>query len=759
MKLKRALSLLLVFTLVFVCIPRAHAFYDTTGLPAEKAIERWNGYGVILGYDGYFRPDDSITRAEMATIIDRIGSYPAADSNPYRDLGQGWYTEPVLKVSAAGIILGYDGYVRPFDTITRAEAVIMLARAFSIGEDESGIRAFDDADAIPDWAAGFAGAMAYAGVLPFGGTFLQDRAITRAEVVLILDSLLAQVYNTPGVYTENVDGSALISSADVTLQGSTIMGDLYIAGNAGSITLSGTHVMGEIYYMAGQDASTVTREDPTGSQDEPASPVQEPEQPHFTTSDMGADFDLSWTGNQMASLTVYGGQALSRVFSVLEDRDVCDAASLFRFCRETDLSPYYSFLRDTGADKNIILPEEGYILPGTYEFHTGSTPALVMKTFLDAAGETLADYAARASEMGYSLHEILTISSIIEKEVGNTTDPDRATVASVIYNRLEAKNRLQMNVTRNYLDGFPEELDLDTEYYNDYYNTYICAALPVGPICSPRSECVEAALNPYDTDFFFFRSDGYGNIYYAETYDEHLENGQLVATATEYLGYLGGIVDTEEPEEPENPDSLETSLSLGAADDLPDFLREELTDFTGITVMVDPGHGGNDKGANIGSIYEKDINLAVALRVRDILEAAGIQVLMTRTDDTYTSPRERADLANQLQPDLYLSIHCNSTENKPDIFGIETFIYPEDSESGVWASCVQAALIRATGTEDRGVKEGKLIVLHYTDMPSILVEMGFMTNQQELSQMTDSRYQDILARAISDGTFDYLEKR
>ena len=250
MKWKQTLAMLLVITFVFVCMPHAHAFYDTAGLPAERAIERWNEYGVILGYEGYFRSDDSITRAEMAVIIDRLGSYPESTENTYRDLGQGWYTEPILKVSAAGIILGYDGYVRPFDTITRAEAVIMLARTFSIGENAGGIRIFDDADKIPDWAAGFVGSMAYAGALPFGNSFRHDRAITRAEVVQILDSLLGSVFTEPGVYTDDVEGSALISSSDVTLRDAVVTGNLYIAGEVSNVSFAAANVMGKVYYMA-----------------------------------------------------------------------------------------------------------------------------------------------------------------------------------------------------------------------------------------------------------------------------------------------------------------------------------------------------------------------------------------------------------------------------------------------------------------------------------------------------------------------------
>lgn len=129
--------------------------------------------------------------------------------------------------------------MRPFDNITRAEAVIMLARAFSIAEYADGIRIYDDAADIPDWAAGFVGAMAYADYLPFEDTFQYDQDITRAEIVLILDRLLTEVIQNSGVYTDNIHGNVLVTAPDVVFSDLTVTGNVYVTGQAEGFTLSG----------------------------------------------------------------------------------------------------------------------------------------------------------------------------------------------------------------------------------------------------------------------------------------------------------------------------------------------------------------------------------------------------------------------------------------------------------------------------------------------------------------------------------------
>ena len=111
--------------------------------------------------------------------------------------------------------------------------------------------------------------------------------------------------------------------------------------------------------------------------------------------------------------------------------------------------------------------------------------------------------------MGYSVNQILTIASMIEKE---TADPDiMRDVASVIYNRLNIGMKLQFDSSINYVEWYIKPyISGDINRYNAYYNTYKCAALPEGPICNPGYNAIKAALNPSDTDYLYFYSDSDG---------------------------------------------------------------------------------------------------------------------------------------------------------------------------------------------------------------------------------------------------------
>ena len=733
MKLRRTLSILLALTFLFICLPHTGAFSDTVGHQAAEAIERWSARGIVMGYGGAFRPDDPITRAEMAVIIDRMVSYQHTASNTFEDLDEGWYTDAILKVNAAGVIQGYEDKVRPFDNITRAEAVVMLARTFAMEPNANGVSLFDDADAIPDWAAGYIGAMAYADVLPFEGSFLPDQEITRAEVVLILDLFFPAVYDTAGVYTDNIHGNLLVTSSHVVLTDVTVSGDVYLAGQAGELTLSNAHILGKVYHLTGTDITT-DDESFSGGLDDPGNvPDTVPVQPD---GDIESELQLSYTGSETVSVILRAGYSLAQIFTILEEKAVCSATELFTACETIDFSRYYPYLTDAYAAKDRVFALEGYLAPGTYTFYLGSSPELVLKTILDRSSEQYTDYAAQANLLGYTLDEIITIASILEKEVGNCTEQDRATVASIIYNRLESGTKLQMNVTENYLETYVlPYCSISLDQYAEAYDTYLCEGLPAGAICSPRESCIEAALAPYTTDYLFFRSDRYGNIYYAATYEEHVQNASLADAATEYLGYLGNVSDSDE-EEPYIP--VEGPYS-------------------GVTIMLDPGHGGAETGSYTGDASEKDINLAVAEKLRDILRAEGVNVLMTRDGDYYLSAEERVELAGEQSPDLFLSIHCNSFENDASVNGIETYYYPGDEASSLWASYVQTALIASSSASDRGVKQNELIVLHYTEMPSIMTELGFLTNLQENELLQSDAYQELLAQALAEGTFHYLD--
>lgn len=134
-------------------------------------------------------------------------------------------------------------------------------------------------------------------------------------------------------------------------------------------------------------------------------------------------------------------------------------------------------------------------------------------------------YRQRAAEMGYSMDQILTIASLIQREGSN---PDEvANIAAVIYNRLNAGMQLEMDATITYIesDVIPY-FSGDIDPFRALYNTYKCPALPAGPICNPGLSTIEAALYPSDVPYLYFCHDASGNYYYASTYEEHQQNLQ-----------------------------------------------------------------------------------------------------------------------------------------------------------------------------------------------------------------------------------------
>jgi N-acetylmuramoyl-L-alanine amidase len=169
-------------------------------------------------------------------------------------------------------------------------------------------------------------------------------------------------------------------------------------------------------------------------------------------------------------------------------------------------------------------------------------------------------------------------------------------------------------------------------------------------------------------------------------------------------------------------------------------------------VVLDPGHGDTDPGAVVGETAEKEINLAVALLVREQLEQQpGITVSMTRQDDTFLSLSERAQLANQGGADLFVSIHANALEDNDSYSGIFTFYHPDKSEDRALAAKIQKAVTAACGAIDRGVRSADYAVLRETGMDAVLIETGFLTCPEELAKLVDPDYQALLAQGIAEG--------
>ncbi|MDI3481541.1 MAG: N-acetylmuramoyl-L-alanine amidase [Tepidanaerobacteraceae bacterium] len=172
-------------------------------------------------------------------------------------------------------------------------------------------------------------------------------------------------------------------------------------------------------------------------------------------------------------------------------------------------------------------------------------------------------------------------------------------------------------------------------------------------------------------------------------------------------------------------------------------------------IVVDPGHGGSDPGACCGNVQEKDLNLDIGLKVKDLLEQRGAKVLMTRDKDISVNLYTRAGMANEINADLFISIHINAGENA-SASGTETLYYP-DPEKKALAQAIQKSLVKAIGLADRGIVERPgLVVTRETRMPSALVEVGFITNNNDRALLLREDFRQKAAEGIVNGIMNYL---
>ena len=183
----------------------------------------------------------------------------------------------------------------------------------------------------------------------------------------------------------------------------------------------------------------------------------------------------------------------------------------------------------------------------------------------------------------------------------------------------------------------------------------------------------------------------------------------------------------------------------------------------GKTIVVDPGHGGSNPGAVGNDTREADNNLAVSQKLRDKLVQAGARVILTRNSDRTVAAegnslgeelQARLDIAENNHADIFVSIHSNSNPDS-SIAGAMTF-YPS-GKSPKLALEVQSALIQATQSTDKGTSPATFYVLRNAAMPSILVEMGFVTNPAEAARLHDNSYREQIAQGIFTGIAKYFQ--
>ncbi|GFR39098.1 hypothetical protein PRECH8_23940 [Insulibacter thermoxylanivorax] len=193
------------------------------------------------------------------------------------------------------------------------------------------------------------------------------------------------------------------------------------------------------------------------------------------------------------------------------------------------------------------------------------------------------------------------------------------------------------------------------------------------------------------------------------------------------------------------------------------------------TVLLDPGHGGSDPGAiGVTGLYEKEVNLDIALKVRDELERRGYDVIMTRTTDTYLSLQERIMIAEQVKPDILVSIHANSF-HRPDVKGTLVLYYDNrypqqrypaseamirlSPESRKLAEALLEAAVEAAGTVNRGLLASSVYMVRMGSMPSALIETAFLSNPEDEQLLKTQEFREKMAVGIANGIERYLPPR
>ena len=220
------------------------------------------------------------------------------------------------------------------------------------------------------------------------------------------------------------------------------------------------------------------------------------------------------------SVTITEGMTTAQIFQELERMGVASRSELERVASEHDYA--FSFLQDIPLGDYHRL--EGYLMPDTYTFYTPHDPIYALNKFLVYFDSQVDDsIRTKAADSGYSLREILTIASMIERE---TTGEDRTDIASVIYNRLENPSAetvgyLQVDATLVYLNG-GKVPTLADRTIDSPYNTYLYQGLPAGPISNPGMRSLLAAMNPDDTNYFFYVLNPETKRHeFSRTYAEH----------------------------------------------------------------------------------------------------------------------------------------------------------------------------------------------------------------------------------------------
>lgn len=260
--------------------------------------------------------------------------------------------------------------------------------------------------------------------------------------------------------------------------------------------------------------------------------------PFFSTQNNTSN--QNYENPNIVKVTFPEGFTVLQIAQRLEENGVCRKDDFLKVCNE----PYEGIETSDSEERVFLL--EGYVFPDTYEFYKNSDPKAVLEKFISNYNSKITpEMEEKAASLGMTIDEVLTLASIIQKEC-DCDIAECANVSSVFHNRLNSLSfpKLESDVTTFYIkyvladylgykkdtDGNPLPLTQQSDeirHYIDIYSTYYCKGLPVGPICNPGIKAINAALNPSDTNYYYFLTDSTGvDFYYAETIAQHRENGK-----------------------------------------------------------------------------------------------------------------------------------------------------------------------------------------------------------------------------------------
>ena len=221
-------------------------------------------------------------------------------------------------------------------------------------------------------------------------------------------------------------------------------------------------------------------------------------------------------------LRIPEGYTCAQIFQLLEEHNVCTAAELEAYAARGVLDDYWFLDGVHRGDKYCL---EGYLFPNTYDFYENDEPERVLEKMLDAFDASFTDVMKQKLQAlkGYDIRQVIIIASMIEKETANSLES--FTVSSVIYNRLNNASKypfLNIDATIVYALGGKSDLTAEDLKVDSPYNTYTNRGLPPGPISNPSQNSIAAALDPEDTDYYFYAFDPSKQAHhFSKTYKDH----------------------------------------------------------------------------------------------------------------------------------------------------------------------------------------------------------------------------------------------